>query len=274
MLISQRSDKGCFARISDVEVWVSNLSPALYVVATPIGNLEDMTARAIRILSQVDMIAAEDTRHSRKLLKHYGIKANMLAVHEHNESEQIPWLIESLRAGKSIALISDAGTPLISDPGFKLVRAVSAAGFTVVPVPGACAAVSALSAAGLPSDRFVFAGFPPAKAAARRRFFRKHAGEPYTLIFYESPHRIMESLADMATEFGAERQGVLARELTKKFETFSAGTLAALHKWLTRESNQRWCMEWNPHTVMRPPPTVTGSYAFCWQRCRLNKRWR
>jgi len=198
-----------------------------------------MTARAIRVLSQVDMIAAEDTRHSRKLLQHFGIKVSILAVHEHNENKQIPRLIESLRAGKSIALISDAGTPLLSDPGYKLVRAVRAAGLPIVPIPGACAAVTALSAAGLPSDRFVFEGFPPAKAAARCRYFHERAQAPYTLIFYESPHRIVESLADMAAEFGAERQAVVARELTKKFETVQAGTLAALHEWVMQNENQR-----------------------------------
>lgn len=211
----------------------------LYVVATPIGNLEDMTPRAVRVLSSVDLIAAEDTRHSAGLLRHFGVTTGTAAVHEHNEREQIPRLIELLRQGKSIALISDAGTPLVSDPGFRLVRAARAAGVDVVPVPGACAAVAALSVAGLPSDRFAFEGFPPAKAAARRAFFAGVRGEPRTLVFYEVPHRIVESLADMASVFGAERPAVFARELTKQFETVRAGTLAELHDWARSDPNQQ-----------------------------------
>lgn len=217
---------------------VSNTA-ALYIVATPIGNLEDLSARAVRILSTVDLIVAEDTRTSRKLLMHYGIATPLSALHEHNEREQAPKLIEQLRAGKSIALISDAGTPLISDPGYLLVRAAHAADIVVVPVPGACAAIAALSAAGLPSDRFAFEGFPPTKSAARRACFGRLAAEPRTLIFYESPHRIVDSLADMTAEFGAEREAVVARELTKKFETLRAGPLGVLADWIARAETPR-----------------------------------
>jgi 16S rRNA (cytidine1402-2'-O)-methyltransferase len=211
----------------------------LYVVATPIGNLEDMTPRAIRILSEVDLIAAEDTRHSGKLLKHFGIEAKTEALHEHNERSQVPRLIDILQAGKSIAFITDAGTPLVSDPGFHLVRSARQAGLTVIPVPGACAAIAALSAAGLPSDRFVFEGFPPAKSAARRAVFEKLRAEARTLIFYESPHRILESLEEMTEIFGPGREAVLARELTKQFETVRSGTLTELSEWVNRDPHQQ-----------------------------------
>ena len=211
----------------------------LYLVATPIGNLEDMTPRAIRILSEVDLIAAEDTRHSGKLLKHFGIEAKTEALHEHNERSQVPRLIEILQAGKSIAFITDAGTPLVSDPGFHLVRSARQAGLTVIPVPGACAAIAALSAAGLPSDRFVFEGFPPAKSAARRAVFEKLREEARTLIFYESPHRILESLQEMTEIFGPGREAVLARELTKQFETVRNGTLTELSEWVNHDPHQQ-----------------------------------
>ena len=211
----------------------------LYVVATPIGNLEDMTPRAVRILSQADVIAAEDTRHSAKLLRHFNVGTKTEAIHEHNERSQVPRLVEFLKSGKSIAFITDAGTPLVSDPAFHLVRAARQAGIRVVPVPGACAAIAALSAAGLPSDRFVFEGFPPAKSAARRAVFEKLREESRTLIFYESPHRILESLKDMSEVFGDAREAVLARELTKQFETVHNGTLAELFEWVERDSNQQ-----------------------------------
>ncbi len=211
----------------------------LYVVATPIGNLEDMTPRAIRILSEVDLIAAEDTRHSGKLLKHFGIEAKTEALHEHNERSQVPRLIDILQAGKSIAFITDAGTPLVSDPGFHLVRSARQAGLAVIPVPGACAAIAALSAAGLPSDRFVFEGFPPAKSAARRAVFEKLREEARTLIFYESPHRILESLQEMTEIFGPGREAVLARELTKQFETVRSGTLTELSEWVNHDPHQQ-----------------------------------
>ncbi|MEW6332316.1 MAG: 16S rRNA (cytidine(1402)-2'-O)-methyltransferase [Pseudomonadota bacterium] len=211
----------------------------LYVVATPIGNLEDMTPRARRILSEADLIAAEDTRHSGRLLRHFGIGTKTEAIHEHNERDQVPRLVEILKEGKSIAFITDAGTPLVSDPGFHLVRAARQAGIRVVPVPGACAAIAALSAAGLPSDRFVFEGFPPARSAARRAVFEKLREEARTLIFYESPHRILESLKDMSEVFGPGREAVLARELTKQFETLRAGGLEELREWVGRDAEQQ-----------------------------------
>lgn len=218
---------------------MSNLTAALYVVATPIGNLEDFSARAVRVLSAVDLVLAEDTRHSAKLLQHYGIRTKVTSLHEHNERTRTPQVLEMLRGGKSIALVSDAGTPLVSDPGFHLVRAARAAGLPVVPIPGPCAAVAALSVAGLPTDRFVFEGFPPARAAARRAAFASVREETRTLIYYESGHRILDSLADMAAAFGSERPAVLARELTKKFETIRTGTLAELHGHLGHEPNER-----------------------------------
>lgn len=211
----------------------------LYVVATPIGNLEDMTPRAVRVLSEADLIAAEDTRYSGRLLRHFGIGTRAEAIHEHNERSQVPRLVEILKGGKSIAFITDAGTPLVSDPGFHLVRAARQAGIRVVPVPGACAAIAALSAAGLPSDRFVFEGFPPARSAARRAVFEKLREESRTLIFYESPHRILESLKDMSEVFGPGREAVLARELTKQFETLRAGGLGELLEWVGGDSNQQ-----------------------------------
>lgn len=218
---------------------MSATTAKLYVVATPIGNLEDMTPRAIRILKQVDLIAAEDTRHSGKLLSRFGIGTATTSLHEHNERDQVPSLIESMRGGKSIALISDAGTPLVSDPGYRLVHSARAAGIPVVPVPGACAAIAALCIAGLPTDRFVFEGFPPARAAARRAAFRALASEPRTIIFYESAHRIVESLADMATEFGAERRAAVTRELTKAFESVYDGALGELHERLAQDPQRR-----------------------------------
>ena len=210
----------------------------LYVVATPIGNLEDFSARAIRILSDVDLIAAEDTRHSAKLLQHYGIRTKVVSIHEHNERKQAPRLVEMLRAGKSIALISDAGTPLLSDPGFHLVRAARAAAQQVVPIPGPCAAITALSVAGLPTDRFVFEGFPPPRSAARRAAFEALRREPRTIVFYESSHRIVDSIDDMAAVFGASRDVAVARELTKKFETIHIGTLADAQALLRTPSQQ------------------------------------
>lgn len=211
----------------------------LYVVATPIGNLEDMTPRALRILESVALIAAEDTRHSGRLLSHFNIKTPMIAVHDHNERQQQQKIIEKLQQGNDIALISDAGTPLISDPGFVLVREVRAAGFRVVPLPGCCALVAALCAAGVPSDRFAFEGFPPAKSQQRLNFYSALAAENRTLMFYESPHRIIDSLKDIATVFGAERPIAIARELTKTFETFLSGTAEEVLAQVEADPNQR-----------------------------------
>ncbi|MCU7920331.1 MAG: 16S rRNA (cytidine(1402)-2'-O)-methyltransferase [Candidatus Thiodiazotropha sp. (ex Epidulcina cf. delphinae)] len=211
----------------------------LYVVATPIGNLDDFSARGVETLRQVDLIAAEDTRHSRPLLRHYGIDTPMRALHQYNEQAQLASLLASLDAGQSIALISDAGTPLISDPGFPLVRAVAEQGGRIVPVPGASAMVCALSAAGLPTDRFLFAGFPPRGAAQRRAWLQPLVHQASTLVFYESGHRVVDSLADMARLFGVSRQGVVARELTKLHETFLRGDLETLFDRVRQDTNQQ-----------------------------------
>jgi 16S rRNA (cytidine1402-2'-O)-methyltransferase len=208
---------------------MSSVQPGdLWVVATPIGHRDDLSVRAIDSLRKVAVIAAEDTRHSRPLLVHHGIDTALIALHEHNERDAVDAIVRRLTAGDSVALISDAGTPLISDPGFRLVRAARAAGIRCIPVPGACAAIAALSVAGLPSDRFVFEGFLPPKAAARRSRMQELADDPRTLIFYESSHRVAESLADMRDIFGAAREAVLARELTKMFETVLGEPLAEL----------------------------------------------
>jgi 16S rRNA (cytidine1402-2'-O)-methyltransferase len=210
----------------------------LYVVATPIGNLEDLSTRAVDTLRKVDLIAAEDTRHSRPLLRHYGIETPLQSFHEHNERAKLDKMLSLLRAGKSLALVSDAGTPLISDPGFPLVREAAAAGFPVVPVPGPSALTCALSAAGLPTDRFLFVGFPPRNKTQRRHWFDQLTQERATLVLYESGHRIKASLADMAASFGNEREAVLARELTKLHETFLRGSLEQLMARVTEDENQ------------------------------------
>ena len=211
----------------------------LHVVATPIGHRDDISARAVETLKRVKVIAAEDTRHTRPLLQHLGIDTPLVALHDHNERTAVDGLVERMRGGDDVALVSDAGTPLISDPGFRLVRAARAAGLRVSPVPGASAVVAALSVAGLPSDRFIFEGFLSSKAGARRTRLNELAGEPRTLIFYESSHRIVESLEDMAAAFGAEREAVVARELTKMFETVLDGSLASLVERVTADPNQQ-----------------------------------
>jgi 16S rRNA (cytidine1402-2'-O)-methyltransferase len=211
----------------------------LSVVATPIGHRDDLSVRAMEVLRGVDVIAAEDTRHSRPLLQHHRIDVPLVALHEYNERETVDALVQRMREGQSVALISDAGTPLISDPGFRLVRAARAAGIRCVPVPGACAAIAALSVAGLPSDRFVFEGFLPPKAAARRSRLQELAGDPRTVIFYESSHRVAESLADMRAVFGGEREAVLARELTKLFETVIGEPLAELADRVAHDPDQQ-----------------------------------
>lgn len=211
----------------------------LYVVATPIGNLGDMVPRAVDVLHAVDVIAAEDTRHSGRLLSHLGIKTSLISYHDYSDERQVAKIIELLGQGKSVALISDAGTPLISDPGYKLVRAVRQHGFRVVPIPGPCALVTAICASGLPSDRFTFEGFPPAKSSARIKTFKGLVAELRTLVFYESPHRIVQALEDMVEVFGGNREIVMARELTKTYETFLTGTLAEVYQKVVADPNQQ-----------------------------------
>jgi 16S rRNA (cytidine1402-2'-O)-methyltransferase len=211
----------------------------LYVVATPIGNLADLTPRARDILGAVDAICAEDTRHTRQLLSAFGMERPLVALHEHNEDDMAGRLAARLVAGETLALVSDAGTPLVSDPGYRLVRAVRAAGCTVSPVPGACAAIAALSVAGIPSDRFCFEGFLPAKSSGRRERLAALARETRTLVFYESAHRIEESLVDFVALFGAGREATLARELTKLFETVLGDSLGALLERVRADDNQR-----------------------------------
>ncbi|HTC26886.1 16S rRNA (cytidine(1402)-2'-O)-methyltransferase [Dyella sp.] len=217
----------------------SHQTGCLWVVATPIGHRDDISARAIETLRNVSVIAAEDTRHSRPLLLQHNIATPLMALHEHNEREAVAAIVRRLQDGESIALISDAGTPLISDPGFRLVRAAREASIRCAPVPGACAAIAALSVAGLPSDRFVFEGFLPPKSAARRSRLQELAGDARTLIFYESSHRVVESLTDMRDVFGGDRPGVIARELTKMFETVMGEPLAELLERVTSDSNQQ-----------------------------------
>ncbi|MBF8292878.1 MAG: Ribosomal small subunit methyltransferase [Steroidobacteraceae bacterium] len=200
----------------------------LYVVATPIGNMGDISARAREILAAVSVVAAEDTRHSSQFLRGLGLERPLLSLHEHNERARATELVQRLRAGESVALISDAGTPLVSDPGYLLLRAALAAGIVISPIPGACAAIAALSAAGLPSDRFCFEGFLPARAAARRRRLTELASDPRTFVIYEAPHRIAASLVDIAAACGGARHACIARELTKKFESFYRGSLDEL----------------------------------------------
>lgn len=211
----------------------------LYIVATPIGNLGDLSPRAQEVLAGADLIAAEDTRHTGRLLAHFNIKAPMISVHDHNERQRAEMVVRHLQQGERVALVSDAGTPLISDPGFFLVRAVRDAGFRVSPVPGCCAFVAALSASGLPSDRFLFEGFLPSKSGARKQRLEALRGETPTLVFYESTHRILASLQDMASVFGGDRYAVVARELTKTFETLRGGELQELIDWIDADPNQQ-----------------------------------
>lgn len=218
---------------------MSNQVGCLYVVATPIGNLSDITARALEVLKSVDLVAAEDTRHSRKLMQHFGIDKPMVALHDHNEDAFSIKLVERLGAGEQIALISDAGTPLISDPGFPLVRACRENDVEVIPIPGASALVTALSVAGLPTDRFRFEGFLPRKQQARREYLEGLVQETATLVFYESSHRVLDCLDDMAQVFGKNRYIVLARELTKLHETVLYGEVVQLQEVLRADDNQR-----------------------------------
>lgn len=211
----------------------------LHVVATPIGNLGDLSPRAQDVLKRVDAVCAEDTRHTRQLLAHFGIEQSLIALHEHNEDDMAAGVVARLLRGESLALVSDAGTPLVSDPGYRVVVAARAAGIRVSPVPGASAAIAALSVAGMPSDRFVFEGFLPAKAGLRRERLVALADETRTLIFYESSHRIGDALADAVATLGGDRRAVVARELTKLFETVLDGTLGELHARVLADANQR-----------------------------------
>ena len=214
------------------------LDSGLYVVATPIGNLEDISHRAVRVLSQANCIAAEDTRHSRVLLNHYGIDTPMLSLHDHNETVRIPKLLERIRNGESVALISDAGTPLISDPGFSLVKAIADDHLKIFSVPGPSAVISALSVGGLASDRFLFEGFLPARQSARLKRLRALVSEAVTMVFYESSHRIRASISDMVEIFGPGREAAICRELTKRFETVIRGSLAQLSGRLQADPKQ------------------------------------
>lgn len=211
----------------------------LYIVATPIGNLEDFSPRAIKTLQNVDQIAAEDTRHSQKLLKHFGIITPLVSLHEHNETTSSKILLDCLKKNQSVALISDAGTPLINDPGYHLVKLVREHGIPVIPIPGPCALITALCASGLACDKFIFEGFLPGKSIARQKKLLELLYETRTIIFYEAPHRILALIDDMLDVFGAKRYVVLARELTKTFETIHGDNLEQLKNWLRSDKNQQ-----------------------------------
>ena len=213
--------------------------PVLYVVATPIGNLEDFSTRAIKTLQNVDKIAAEDTRHSQKLLKHFGITTPLISFHEHNETTFSKILLECLKKNQSIALISDAGTPLINDPGYRLVKLAQEHGIRVTPIPGPCALITALCVSGLACDRFIFEGFLPGKSIARQKKLLEFLYETRTIIFYEAPHRILALIDDLLDVFGPKRYVVLARELTKTFETIHGNNLGQLKIWLNSDKNRQ-----------------------------------
>ena len=217
----------------------NNEIASLYIVATPIGNLSDMSQRAIETLQSVDLIAAEDTRHSGILLQHFAIKTKSISLHDHNEQQRSELLLEKLQQGESIALISDAGTPLISDPGYKLASLVRQHNIPVVPIPGSCAVIAALSASGLPSDRFTFEGFLPSKQGARRSVLEDLVDESRTLIFYESPRRLQSALQDMVMIFGEDRRVCLAREITKLHETIVTKPVGELLAWVESDDNQQ-----------------------------------
>ncbi|MGB5325772.1 MAG: 16S rRNA (cytidine(1402)-2'-O)-methyltransferase [Pseudomonadales bacterium] len=215
------------------------IEAAVYVVSTPIGNLGDITARALELLAAVDLIAAEDTRHSAGLLAHFGIATPMQAYHDHSDGQAAQRLLDRIEAGEAVALISDAGTPLIADPGYRLVRSARERGLAVVPVPGASAMLAAIAVAGMPTDRFAFEGFLPSRAGARHKLLESLYGETRTLVFYEAPHRIEETLAAMQQVFGGQREALLARELTKQFETLISDTLEGLLQRVREDANQR-----------------------------------
>ena len=214
-------------------------SPALYVVPTPLGNLSDMTPRGVEVLRQVGWVACEDTRHSAPLLRHFGIEARLLAAHEHNEESAAQQIVSRLNAGESVALISDAGTPAVSDPGARIVARVREAGYRIVPLPGPCAAITALSASGLIEPHFLFYGFLPAKAKQREDALRELAALPYTLVFYEAPHRVVDTVDALLAILGPARTLVLARELTKLFETIHACPLGEAPEWLREDANRQ-----------------------------------
>ncbi len=218
---------------------MSNFKGVLYIVATPIGNLADISLRALETLKSVDLIAAEDTRNSKVLLNHYSIQTPMTAYHEHNEDTKTRYLIEKLQGGESIALISDAGTPLINDPGYSLVEQVKSAGFQVAPIPGACALIAALSASGIATDRFSFEGFAPRTSGARKALFESYQKHPSTLVFYESSHRILKCMDDVLAVYDAEQKISIARELTKTFETVVTGTVQSVHQQVLDDSNMQ-----------------------------------
>jgi 16S rRNA (cytidine1402-2'-O)-methyltransferase len=217
----------------------SNQTGVLTIVATPIGNLNDMVPRAVQTLQSVSLIACEDTRHSKKLLNHFSIDKPCIAYHDHGDRQMIEKLLTRLEKGEDIALISDAGTPLISDPGYRLVAQARSRGITVVPVPGACAAIAALSVSGLPTDSFYFGGFLPAKTGQRKTALNDLKMATETLVFYEAPHRILETVVDMVEVFGQQRQAFLAREISKTFETFLQGSLDELQQQISLDTNQQ-----------------------------------
>lgn len=248
----------------------------LYVVPTPIGNLEDITRRALSVLQHVDLIAAEDTRHTGLLLQHFAINARLFALHDHNEQQKADVLLAKLQQGQSIALVSDAGTPLINDPGYHLVRRCREAGIRVVPLPGPCAAITALSAAGLPSDRFCYEGFLPAKRKGRQDCLRALEHEPRTLIFYESTHRLLESLQDMVTVWGPGRYVVLARELTKTWESIHGAPVAELLAWVEEEEVRKrgemvLIVEGHHADEQALPPEALRTLALLQKELPLNK---
>ncbi len=214
---------------------ISNKMGTLFVVATPIGNLDDISQRALRVLSEVDLVAAEDTRHTGKLLSHFAIKAKTFALHDHNEKQKAQQIVDWLQEGKNVALVSDAGTPLISDPGYSVVNLCREQNANVTPVPGACAAIAAVSCSGLPTDKFQFLGFTPAKSKARQDFYLAAVATGITSILYESTHRIMASLDDAEEVLGSEQQIVLAKEITKTYETFFSGSIPELKAFLTQD---------------------------------------
>lgn len=215
------------------------MESGLYVVATPIGNLDDISGRAVEVLQNVDLIAAEDTRHSQRLMQHHAIRTPLMAYHDHSDERAVNKIIACLAGGGSVALVSDAGTPLISDPGYRLVRSVQEGGFAVRPLPGACAAIAALSVSGLATDRFLFEGFLPARAGTRANRLAALSHDKATLIFYEAPHRVLDCLQAMVESFGAGREAVLAREITKTFETVKRGSLEQLLAFVAGDDNQQ-----------------------------------